>query len=455
MTAATACPNPITGANHSSWATYNTSNQLTANSTVANFLYDDAGNITNDGTNKYVYDLDGRICAVTTVAAGGAITQYVYDAEGRRVAKGALTTFPAAGKACFAPTAANGFSLTGAGAALYLRGEHGDQDTELDGTGVWRHTNVFAGGGLTATYDTGTKATLSFNYSDWLGSKRAQSAFGGAAQNSWASDPYGAYLKALGSGADATEQHFTGKERDSESGLDNFGARYFASSLGRFITPDWVASAVPVPYAHFGNPQSLNLYGYAGNSPTTVGDPDGHQEEKDPIEEKREDDEDFRELKEAYERWKERESEERAIEYSRPDKVIANNNNDDPVTGVCYLKTPTHEEAVFARQAKTFPDLYRPYIRQSVRQAVEGAAPRTADGRFIDPNTGRPIDGKPDLGHKPGNEFWREKEKAEGEGLTQKQFNDRMNKSGKYQLEDAKSNRSHKYEQKQPEKKKD
>lgn len=31
---------------------------------------------------------------------------------------------------------------------------------------------------------------------------------------------------------------FTGKERDSESGLDNFGARYDASSMGRFMTPD-------------------------------------------------------------------------------------------------------------------------------------------------------------------------------------------------------------------------
>jgi RHS repeat-associated protein len=27
---------------------------------------------------------------------------------------------------------------------------------------------------------------------------------------------------------------FTGKERDSESGLDNFGARYYASTMGRF-----------------------------------------------------------------------------------------------------------------------------------------------------------------------------------------------------------------------------
>ena len=31
---------------------------------------------------------------------------------------------------------------------------------------------------------------------------------------------------------------FTGKERDSESNLDNFGARYYASTTGRFMIPD-------------------------------------------------------------------------------------------------------------------------------------------------------------------------------------------------------------------------
>src|SRR5271154_766083 len=41
---------------------------------------------------------------------------------------------------------------------------------------------------------------------------------------------------------------FTGKERDSESGLDNFGARYFGSSMGRFMTPDWSAKPQGVPY---------------------------------------------------------------------------------------------------------------------------------------------------------------------------------------------------------------
>lgn len=68
----------------------------------------------------------------------------------------------------------------------------------------------------------------------------------------------------------------TGKERDSESGNDYFGARYYASSVGRFMSPDWSAQVDPVPYAKLGNPQSLNLYAYVLNNPTTGIDPSRH-----------------------------------------------------------------------------------------------------------------------------------------------------------------------------------
>ena len=68
----------------------------------------------------------------------------------------------------------------------------------------------------------------------------------------------------------------TGKERDAESGNDYFGARYYSSAMGRFMSPDWSAKAEPVPYAKLDNPQSLNLYAYVGNSPLVRVDPDGH-----------------------------------------------------------------------------------------------------------------------------------------------------------------------------------
>jgi RHS repeat-associated protein len=69
---------------------------------------------------------------------------------------------------------------------------------------------------------------------------------------------------------------YTGKERDAESGLDYFGARYYGSNMGRFMSPDWSAQAEPVPYAKLSDPQSLNLYGYMGNNPLGGVDADGH-----------------------------------------------------------------------------------------------------------------------------------------------------------------------------------
>src|SRR5258708_2158476 len=71
---------------------------------------------------------------------------------------------------------------------------------------------------------------------------------------------------------------FTGKERDGETALDYFGARYYSNGLGRFLTPDWAAKAAAVPYADFADPQSLNLYTYVRNLPTVRLDPDGHDQ---------------------------------------------------------------------------------------------------------------------------------------------------------------------------------
>jgi len=78
---------------------------------------------------------------------------------------------------------------------------------------------------------------------------------------------------------DRVQSRSTGKERDSESGNDYFGARYYASSMGRFMSPDWSAQAEPVPYAKMDDPQSLNLYSYMRNNPLSGADPDGHSPE--------------------------------------------------------------------------------------------------------------------------------------------------------------------------------
>jgi RHS repeat-associated protein len=70
---------------------------------------------------------------------------------------------------------------------------------------------------------------------------------------------------------------YTGKERDTESGLDYFGARYYASNMGRWMSPDWADKPEAVPYSSLDNPQSLNLYGYVLNNPLRNEDADGHE----------------------------------------------------------------------------------------------------------------------------------------------------------------------------------
>jgi RHS repeat-associated protein len=66
-----------------------------------------------------------------------------------------------------------------------------------------------------------------------------------------------------------TGSRYTGKERDQESGLDYFGARMYASAMGRFMSPDTFGG-------HLEDPQTLNRYSYVGNNPLSRTDPDGH-----------------------------------------------------------------------------------------------------------------------------------------------------------------------------------
>jgi RHS repeat-associated protein len=54
------------------------------------------------------------------------------------------------------------------------------------------------------------------------------------------------------------------------------GARYYGSTMGRFMTPDWAEKPSAIPYSQYDDPQSLNLYTYVRNNPITKIDADGH-----------------------------------------------------------------------------------------------------------------------------------------------------------------------------------
>jgi len=219
---------------------------------IDGWSYDAVGNLRNDQIHAYTYDAENRIATI-----GGA-PAYIYDAEGRRVAK---------------------TNSSGVATSVYVLGLGGEQVSELNSSGAWVHSNVFAAGGrLLATYEgpAGPKPnSYHFHLTDWLGTQRMQTTASGNQEEVCYSYPFGDGLSCTG-GSDATEHHFTGKERDTESGLDYFMARYMTSDLGRFMTPDFADTPTAVPYAMLGDPQSLNLYMYVNNNPIMGIDADGH-----------------------------------------------------------------------------------------------------------------------------------------------------------------------------------
>ncbi len=128
---------------------------------IDGYSYDAAGNLLFDGLNSYAYDGANRVLSVNSQSTG-----YVYDAEGNRVAK------------------------LGAGGTLetvYVLTAGNAQLDELNGSGGWNHTNVYAPGGrLLATYDSSTQSSPGYHYNltDWLGTKRMQTTAGGNQQRS-------------------------------------------------------------------------------------------------------------------------------------------------------------------------------------------------------------------------------------------------------------------------------
>ena len=229
--------------------------------------HDAAGDIEFDGRNNYLYDAEGRVCAVSSSLISA---EYLYDATGAPANRSSFVGWSDGNLVAVGSTSSpscnpssDGFSITNS----YVRGLSGEQVSETNGAGHWYHTNVFANGYLLATY--GASETY-FALNDWLGTRRAEVTPDGDL-TTFASLPFGNDLTTatiVGNQPDATEQHYTGKEHDSRSGNETFKYRDYASSVGRWLTPD----PSGLTYADPTDPQSLNLYSYVGNRPLTVVD---------------------------------------------------------------------------------------------------------------------------------------------------------------------------------------
>ncbi|HEY6251340.1 MAG TPA: RHS repeat-associated core domain-containing protein [Candidatus Angelobacter sp.] len=214
-----------------------------SNNHLVSYNYDAAGNMTNDGATAYVIDAENRI---TSATANSATTTYTYDADGRRVKKSS--------------------------GANYWYGPGGGVMAETDSSGNWTNY-IFFGGQRLARNISGD---IKYYVTDHLHSTAMFVDNSGSILDDNDFYPWGGLVPGVGQTTSTNHYKFTGKERDSESSLDDFGARYYSSTIGRFMSPDWAAKPTTVPYAQFGDPQSLNLYAYVRNSPIIRVDADGH-----------------------------------------------------------------------------------------------------------------------------------------------------------------------------------
>jgi RHS repeat-associated protein len=245
--------------------------------TRSGYTYDAAGNLTAEPGKSYAYDAENRM--ITAAAQGVTTIQCMYDGNGRRVKK-----------------IVNGFG-TG-----FEYGAGGELLTERDDSGNIIKDYLYRNGELIATAETGG-TVYKYATSDHLGSPRVWTDSNGNVVAGGRHDylPFGDELFA-GNGTRAAEQgyashtqqdgqrkQFGSKERDIETGLDYFLARYYSSAQGRFTSPDEfaggpvelftfadAASANPTFYADLTNPQSLNKYQYTYNNPLSYTDSDGH-----------------------------------------------------------------------------------------------------------------------------------------------------------------------------------
>ena len=128
-------------------------------------------------------------------------------------------------------------------------------------------SEIYADGRHLATLDNGQ---MYYHHSDWLGTERATSDSTGAICQTTYSQPFGDAQQTNGS-CSPSSHFFTGKERDTESGLDYFGARYYGSNMGRFMSPD----PAGVRAIKLANPQTWNWYAYVQNNPLRYTDPTG------------------------------------------------------------------------------------------------------------------------------------------------------------------------------------
>jgi RHS repeat-associated protein len=208
------------------------------------YQYDSAGNMTYDATAalNYSFDQENRL-------TGANGYTYTYDADGNRVRKSNGNL------------AANGtlywYMSPGVVAESDLAGTTKSEYIFFDGDRVARRDGATGAGGVFYYFSDNLKTASIITDSAWA--IKAESDY----------YPWGGELQFVNN--DSNDYKFTGKKRDSETGLDKMGRRYYSNAMGRFSSPD----PLMLQNQKLFDPQQWNMYQYARDNPLRFSDPTG------------------------------------------------------------------------------------------------------------------------------------------------------------------------------------
>ena len=228
---------PQPGLTPTALAQFNALNRWTGASASYDFAGNQTGTQVGTTTRGFSYDAENRMTA--SVQPSMPAISYSYDGQGRRVIKTVGTT-----------------------TTVYVYDAQGQ---------------------VAAEYGPSTDTGRDYLHADHLGSTRLVTDATGAVKHCYDYYPFGEDIAAgtngrpscyasgvYPAGPDALSQKFTSKERDAETGLDYFGARYMSSAQGRFTGIDPAFESEILEY-----PQTWNRYSYVYNNPLRLTDPDG------------------------------------------------------------------------------------------------------------------------------------------------------------------------------------
>jgi len=225
-----------------------------------NYIYDDNGNLINDGTRAMYYDYKDRMIDVT-ILANNRKTAYYYDHTKQRIVKQDAQT--------------NAYRV------------YPNKYYEKTSSGI-EDRYVYLGNLRILTDEKISQtASLYYNFSDHLNSSSITLDSNGNYVNLADYYPFGSARINIQPGAYNPTYKFTDQEYDSESGIYYFGARFYDQRIGRFVQSDPLSLSLANEgelknltgngQKHLlSNPQNLNYYSYAGNNPIIYIDPDGN-----------------------------------------------------------------------------------------------------------------------------------------------------------------------------------